>query len=731
MAAHKNQLLIAASVLAVLWVVAPMAQAQDMAAAGGSGDTQKLDEQWEMLTHFIVLGQDQGAASYAKAILDSGASPSQIYYLTVRNPGSLATLTSGRRLKGLAEPIDQLISLVEQGYQAERSDPEQIRKAIELLSGTQRAYIRGRERLIMSGEYAVPQLLRKLEDPQITDSLREKIIVVLPKLGKNAVLPLIAGLNTMEPMLLMVIADALGKIEYPTAVPALKSIYERSEIQPQVKRIVRTALVSCAGGDTGVLQKPAAQLYYDLAVKFYYRAASLQPDMRVKLANVWFWDKDLDGLSFKAVPKEIFCDVYAVRTARQALAHDGKLYPAVSLWLAAAVKQEVDLPQGAQDPTRQADDPPAKFYVLSAGAKYQQDMLARALKDRDWPVAVAAIEALGQTTGAETLVKPVEGGAQPLVEALSCSNRVVRYWAAVSLALALPNQRYTGSELVIPVLSNALKQSGKKTAMLVAEAEETRNAMKDALRALGFEVIDAADSTQALVAARQAEGVDIAVLANAPDPMIAVNAIRRDPILSSMPIVVAAQTSRFQNLAKADPRVRLTAVSPEGDELGATVTELLAAVSGAPMTPEQSSAWAVRSAGAIRKLGLTGNATYNIMRAQSALVAGTADERGEVRTAAAEALATLPGPVSQRAIADLATDSSVDEKVRLSAFAALIESVRRFGNGLSDEQSQAIVDIVTKAPAGEIRMAAAEVLGGLSLPSSKIKDLIIQAGDVE
>ena len=734
MVAHKKQLLMAASVLAVLWVVAPMAQAQDAAAAPVAGEpdnAQNLAKQWEMLIHFITLGQEQGTASYAKAILESGAKPSEIYYLSVRYPKSLETLTSGRNLKGLAEPIDQIIGLIEEGYQAERSDPEQIRKSIELLAGTQRAYIRGRDRLIVSGQYAVPQLLRKLEDPQISDSLREKIIVVLPKLGKQAVLPLMAGLNTKDPMLLMVVADALGKIEYPAALPALKSVYDRSDIQPQVKRIVRTALVYCAGGDSAVLQKPAAQLYYELATKFYYRAESLQPDSRIATANVWYWDKDLDGMSFKIVPRQIFCDIYAARAARQALAHDEKFYPAVSLWLGAQVKREFDLPISLKDATRAADDPPARFYVLSAGAKYQQDLLGRALEDRDWPVAIAAIEALGQTTGAETLVKPVEGGAQPLVEALSSSNRVVRYWAAVSLALALPKQRYTGSELVMPILAGALKQSGKKTAMLVAGKEETRNAMKDALRAAGFEVIDSPDGAKALDAAREAEGVDVAVLANDPDPMIAVNLIRRDPILASLPVVVAAQTSRFQQLAEADERVRLTSASPEGDEMATAVTGLLADVSGAPMTPELAGQWAVRAAGAIRKLGQTGNMVYNIARTQSALVAAAADERAEVRIAAAEALATLPGPVAQRAIAKLGIDSTVDEKVRLAALAALTESVRRFGNGLSDELSQAIVDIVTKAPAGEIRIAAAQVLGGLSLPSSQVKDLIIQAGDVK
>ncbi len=733
MVAHKKQLLTATSVvLAVLWVVAPMAQAQDTTAAASTtavpaGQEKKLSDLWENLIHYIRIGQEQASLSFAKSLLESGAKPTEIYYLSARSPGSLATLARGRELKGLTEPVDQLLKIIEVGYKTERSSPEQIKNAIKLLAGTQRAYIRGRDRLIMSGEYAVPQLLRRLEDPEIGDSLREKIMVVLPKLGKQAVLPLSAALKTSDSKLLLVVAGALGQLEYPTALPALKTVYDRKNIQEETRRVIRAAMVACAGGDVGILQKPVAQLNYALGLKFYYRAESLQPDIRSDMANVWYWDENLDGLTYKPVPREIYCDVYAMIFARQALVSDPKFYPAVSIWLAANVRREVDLPAGGQDPTRGADEPPAQFYVLASGAKYQQDILSRSLEDNDWSVAVAAIEALGKTAGAETLVKPVAGGAQPLVEALSSSNRVVRYWASISLAMALPKERFTGCELVVPILSGALRQSGKKSALIVAADEESRNSMKDTIRGMGFDVIDSADSAKGLDAARTAEGVDVVVLANDPDPMVTIGMIRRDPQMASMPIITMSQTERFQNLAKTDSRVRLVATKGSKAQLTTAVKELLLEVNGMPLTPESAAEWSVRAAVAVRKLGLTSTAVYDITRAEKALVQAVSDERGPVKVAAAEALATIPGPVAQRAIAKLATDSTVDEKIRISAFTALDESVRRFGNALSDDLSQAIVEIVSKGPAGDIRMAAAEVLGGLSLPSSQIKDLIIQS----
>ena len=59
-----------------------------------------------------------------------------------------------------------------------------------------------------------------------------------------------------------------------------------------------------------------AQLCYDLAEKYYYGAESLQPDIRYETANVWYWQEGF-GLTYKSVPRRIFSDIYAMRTARR------------------------------------------------------------------------------------------------------------------------------------------------------------------------------------------------------------------------------------------------------------------------------------------------------------------------------------------------------------------------------------------------------------------------------
>jgi HEAT repeat protein len=732
---ERKRLLAATWAALALSVIGPALVAQGAAPPASGGPTaaapaadarqEKLTSLWENLLHYIRLAQHEAAASYGQALVEFNAKPTEIYGLSVATPGALGDLSRGRRLKGMKAIADKLLQSIEQGYKAVRSDPGQIKEAIGLLGGTTRQYIRGHDRLLVSGEYAVPHLLRTLDDAKTSVVLRERIMVVLPKIGREAVLPLAEALKTRNPRLRQVIANALALIEYSHATPALKDLYDQKGLQEQTRGILRAALAACNAGDSSVITKPTAQLYYHLAEKFYYRAESLLPDPRVSTANVWYWQSDLGGLILKPVPREIFCDIYAMRMARLALKHDPKLYPAVSLWLASNLKREADLPDGATDPTRKPGEPTASFYVLAAGAAYQQEVLARALRDKDWPVAIGAIEALGKTAGAKSLLDPVAGGAQPLVEGLTCSNRVVRYWAALSLATALPKKRFHGSELVLPILNEALRQTGKQTALVVAADPERRNALKDAARAAGYEVIDEADHAKGLDAARAAGGIDVAVFDRQPDALVGAAMIRRDPLMVTLPLLIAAQTERFQALAKADARVQLVSPAAAPDAVTAAVTAVVKATAGAPLTAEEATQWAVRAAEAVRLLGLTRNAIYDVSRGRAMLIAALGDPRKEVKTAAAKALATMSAPDAQRAIAEMAMDAAAAEDIRLEAFSALGESARRFGNSLTDKQAAGIVKLVTSGT-GALRTAAAEILGALSLPSEKVKDLILE-----
>jgi hypothetical protein len=119
-------------------------------------------------------------------------------------------------------------------------------------------------------------------------------------------------------------------------------------------------------------KKPVAEYFYQLAEKYYAGEESVRPDSRYESANVWYWQEGL-GLTYKEVPSAIFLDIYAMRSARQALEADSNYAPAVSLWLAADLRKESRLTSESADPTLVPGQQSADAYSRAAGATATED----------------------------------------------------------------------------------------------------------------------------------------------------------------------------------------------------------------------------------------------------------------------------------------------------------------------------------------------------------------------
>ncbi len=355
-------------------------------------------------------------------------------------------------------------------------------------------------------------------------------------------------------------------------------------------------------------------------------------------------------------------------------------------------------------------------------------MLRAAIPDNS-PVAIGAITALSKTAGAKNLIEPVAGGAQPLVEALGYPDRHVRFLAAVSLANALPTKRFVGDELVVTQLIEALRQTGRQTALVIIQDERQRNAVKGAMRDLGYDIIDNANLDEAIRAARQSAGVDVAILSAKPDPSATVARFRTDPVFATLPAIIVSDTERVTTLVKRDDSsVQLKVAEGElvtKDVMEASLAEAMKLTAGAEMTGDTAATWTVRAAAAIEHLGTTSNAIYDIKRARGALAAALGDSRRPVRLAASRALSVIQTPEAQRAIAALALDTDAPEDVRVAAFNDLSASLRRFGMHLTEELSQAVLGVVKGKDTSDLLNAAAQALGAMDLPSQEIKSLIL------
>ncbi|MFP3937319.1 MAG: HEAT repeat domain-containing protein [Phycisphaerae bacterium] len=711
----------AAAAIAVLLIFASTGPAQQ----AGSPDGESPEQLWEDFIHYIKIARPELARSYGQALLDSDADAKTIYEFSQTTPDARATLTRGERLEGLGETIDEIRERIERGYREKRSDPREIAWAIELLAGTLRGYELGAERLRNSGQFALPQLLNKLRDDQAPQMLKERIITILPSIGREAVRGLSAALQSDEPLIVEIMAGALGEIGYAHAAPRLREALEREDLPERTRKIVRSALVTCAGESAP--QKSVAEMFYRTAENYYYKAESLRADERYGEANLWYWSDDV-GLAFRPAPLEIFYDAYTMRFCRLALAHDSGFSPAVGLWLAANLRKEANLPEGAEDPVRREDQPSVDYYALASGAGYLQGVLARGLRDRDTAVATGAITALAETAGAESLVQPVEGGAQPLVEAMSYPDRRVRFLAAVSLAEALPRKEFTGHGMVLWTLNEALRQTGQQRAMLVVADEQMRNRLKSVLRDQDFDVLDSADVAEAMSSARASAGVDVVVLGGRPDPVEVVGSLRREAVFLALPVIVARQTARVEDVAEEDGRVVVIPDTADEATISEAIDEAMRLANGRSIDAEEAEQWALRAARALERLGMTSNVIFDVTRSREAL--GEAINAGSdaVKVACAAALAAMDDSSAQRMVAELALNADESETVRISAFEELSASLRRFGNCLRGEQSDAVVRVVGDGDSFELRTAAAEALGAMDLPSEDITDLILDTG---
>lgn len=684
---------------------------------------EKVASAWNDFLHYVRIGQVQAARSYGQALVDSGADPKTIYEYSLSAEDTHRVLDRGEKLSGLKPTIVAIRKMIEEGYFKLRQDPAEIRRAIDMLPKSVQAYEIAARRLIISGEYAMPQMSQKLMDPKLPALHRERLITILPRMGKQVVLPLSTALQTTNTNLQGIYADALGRIQYPHAGPRLRELHDRKDLLKRVRETVESALLSCVG--PAGLKKSIAEMYYDLALKYYYQAESLRSDERVSKANVWYWREDT-GLVFKPVPREIFCDVYAMRMSRMALAHDPNFYPAVSLWLATYLNREIHLPAGADDPLLAADEMPAAFYLQAASARYQQAVLQRTLRDYNTPALLAAMNALVKTNGAKNMIRTHQG-AQPLVEAMSYPDRNVRFLAAESLALALPDEAFQGFGTVLPVLNEAIRQTGKRRAMVVVTDQEARNVLKDAVRAAGYEVLENPDPVKALSDVRRVGGVDVFVVATDPGPEAVLVLLRREGRFVATPVIAAVEATETRRaLAKRDKRMVLTGHKPDKDAIATALADAAKLAAGKPLTAAEAEAWAVRAAKAAKGLAVTGNKVLDFARCRPPLIEALGSSPA-VQTAAADALSVFKDASAQRAIADLANGDNTGAEVRIAAYKSATASVRRFGNQLTEAQARQVVSVVVTQGPAAIRQAASLLLGAMDLPSEKIKPLILTA----
>jgi len=425
-----------------------------------------LEDDWNDFLHYTKIGRLDLAKGYAQAVLNGNPEPIELLKLSESNPQGYAVLlkvVDSSADPELAQLGKKLLDIIEQGKFVRRADPKLIVEEIKRLSGTARGRVAAAKHLQNAGEYAVPYMLEAMADSTRKEELTN-IIWALPQVGRDAIRPLAAALQTKNAAVKIEIINALGEIGYPQSLAYLKYIAEKDD-SPELTDLAKKSVSRI---DPAALDVPAAQLFYRLAENYYYHADSLAPSGDANSANIWFWDAAEQRLIANKVDKCCFNELMTMRNCEWALKADPECGMAIGLWLAASFKAEscgVAMPAYFT-----ASHPDAIVYATTAGAEYLHQALARAVKDKDAYVALGVIEALATTAGEKSLFYSV-GTAQPLIQALSFDNKAVKYSAAIAIASAGPLQGFPESKLVVANLAQTLGEA--------ADANSTDTGLKN------------------------------------------------------------------------------------------------------------------------------------------------------------------------------------------------------------------------------------------------------------
>lgn len=699
-----------------------------------------VEDLFKDFLHYARMGQFVMADSQAKALLvHPELKPVTVMELAHKDPEAIATLLIIIKNSTISESAQRVLELIDKGEFERRQDAGRIAANISKLGGDPQQEATATKHLIESGEYAVPLLVKTLIQ-QSKSPIRTRIVTALPKLGKAAVNPLVMSLSVESNDVRQDLIYALGEIGYPQAIPYLRKVQADAKAFPETKVAADTA-ISRIGNLTGRNFPGSTQeMFQDLAERYYREDETLRADPRLETANVWYWDASEQGLKAVVVPRKIFGPVMAMRCSEEAVLIQNDYADAMGLWLASNIRREsllglnVEMGEaeeaGETDATRPTVFPRALYFTQAAGPLYAHRVLQRAVEDRDSAVALGAIAALRETAGASSLVGP-EDFKQALSQCLRFPDLMVRIKAALALGSALPRESFADAQFVVPVLAEALSQSGKQQVLIVDADQGNANRVMAVLRAGGRDVIAETGFDRAMQKARAEFQVVSAVYLSTdlrePDVTSALGQLRAEFAFAKTPVVLLikqGQSVLAGQLSAGDAIVESVDAAAEDAAIEAALERVRGRSGQMPLDGDTAKGLALQAAETLRLIATDGRTVLDAGAATPALIAALSSADEKLQTTAASVLALSSSPAAQRAIAHVALDEKAAKSLRREAFASLASSAKTFGNLLELPQITRLVAIAKGDPDLAIRTSATKALGAVNLKDFNASEIL-------
>lgn len=686
------------------------------------------DRELELLRdfiHFVKIARFDVAADLGNQLLDVGMDPEAFVDLIEQSREQQRfeeAVAAGMRVPVLEPIAAKLDSAFRDGKLARARNPGEIARNIELLTQGLRARSLARERLIVAGEYAMPQLLDAyLQQRDL--ALKAQVQRLLVDMGRHAIIPLTTAMPGLDEARQESIAEVLGLIPYRTSLPVLIDIYQ-STSNDAVRQACERAITRL-GGDP---QHDVADMYSVLANSFYAQPAELTSFPGEDYQLIWDFNPGL-GLVMVPVKTPVFHEAMAMRMAERSLGLNPAENETLALWIASNYSRELDTPENYENPTYSSDRRDAEYYGIAVGPDIDQLVLRRGLDSRDTPLVRLAIDAIAQTAGSRSLWGEPVDGRYPLLESLGYQNRRVQFEAALALGNAHPEESFAGSQRVIPLLASAVKDASALHAIILTGRDrESYDQYRSLLEQIGFTVLPPAQNglTELQAAIAEIPTIDLVVTSlDFDDTLLLIETARAENKLAVTPVLALMgpddlipmnrQYNRDQTVS-----VRRSAISNSAfDE---SVSTLLEVASGGPIDQDEADEYAFRSIEVLRNLAISNNQVLNVSDASSILIDVLDQVDGLTLLDIAEIISYMPQQKSQQSIMDKALESSGDIQYELLTMVA--DSGKRFGNQLNARQIRRLIELAQDSNA-ELATTAVATMGALEVPNASLVPLIL------
>lgn len=707
-----------------------------VALAQPAADTQRAASDTDLLKdfiHFTRIARFDVAKGVGEQLLARQLAP-RAFVSLIETSGESdrfdETIARAMRV-GSLEPIAAgMYRLFETGRLEAARDPKEIAENISKLTGTVQGRVRASARLRFAGEYAVPQLLAALGDRD-QPALRAESQRVLAEIGSQAVVPLATAMLGTEPAMQERLADVLGLIGHRSALPFLGDLRLSTSVTP-VREAAERAMrrIDAASVDASV-----SGLYLSLGERYFQQSRDVTSFPGEEFQLLWSYAR-ATGLTMTGVRTDVYHEAMAMQLAERALQLDSGDTRALSMWLAANLRRELQQPAGYQNPAYASDRRDAMYYAVAAGSGPGQAVLARAIDGRDTLLARRAIDAISRTAGASALTASISaenaaGSAaarQPLVEALTYPNRRVQYDAALALGAAQPAQPFAGSERVVPTLAAAIRDASSRVAGIVTRDNEQYQAIRSVLEKSGYVVLARGGSLAELegpIAEVPAVDLLVAVDPNPSDVPVMITSVRGTPRTAATPLLVLTTPEAYPDLRRrydTESGVAIRPLAISSEAIATTAGELVLAASGGPVTPDEASSYAARSLSTLRDLAVARSVALPVEEAVLPLINALGETQGATRLEVAEVLSLIGQQRAQVALMDAADRASGADRIALLAKVA--SSAKRFGNQLEERQVRRVLELAKGSDAAE-SAAAVAVAGALNLNNLDLLPLIL------